>query len=134
MGALLLDVGRWNDFGGQVEPFTEVVKPFGCEGVIVVLPGELGLKIAARGQRLAGFDNLCGRDGSQWVKMYQGICLSTYEEILRVDVAVLGEVGVLLGHEDTLTEEVFVDFLAVRFWDKPVGNVSTRLSWMLIMT
>lgn len=42
-----------------------------------------------------------------------------YEEVLGVDIAVLGEVEVLLGHEYTLLEEVLVDFLAVGFGDKP---------------
>jgi hypothetical protein len=56
--ALLLDVGSRHDFGGEVQPFTEVLKAFGGECVIVVLPGESGLEEAARGERLAGLDDL----------------------------------------------------------------------------
>lgn len=36
--ALLLDVGLGNNLGGEVEPFAEVVKTLGGEGVVVVLP------------------------------------------------------------------------------------------------
>lgn len=45
---------------------------------------------------------------------------STYEEVLGVDVRVLGKVVVLLSHEHTLLEEVLVDLLAIGLWDKPV--------------
>ena len=47
-----------DDLGGQVQPFAEVVEPFGGEGVVVPLPGELRLEVAARGEGLAGFDDL----------------------------------------------------------------------------
>ena len=47
----------------------------------VPLPGELGLEVAARGQGLAGLDDI---------------------EVLGVNVTVLGLVEVLLGDEDTL--------------------------------
>lgn len=49
-----------------------------------VLPRELGLDVATRSQRLHGLDD---------------------EEVLDGDLGVLGEVVVLLGHEDSLTEE-----------------------------
>jgi hypothetical protein len=49
MRALLLDVRRRDDFGRQVKPFTEIVEALGCEGVVIVLPGELSLEIAAGG-------------------------------------------------------------------------------------
>lgn len=49
-----------------------------------VLPRELGLDIATRSQRLHGLDDI---------------------EVLDGDLGVLGEVVVLLGDEDSLTEE-----------------------------
>lgn len=121
--ALLLDVGSRNDLGGQVEPLAQVVETLGGEGVVVcsretssvsvldnvvvahhappwahtsrsikgsigmsptVLPRELGLDITTRSQGLHGLDD---------------------EEVLDGDFGVLGEVVVLLGHEDSLTEE-----------------------------
>jgi hypothetical protein len=51
-------VRGWDDLGGKVKPFTEVVEPLGSQGVVVVLPAELSLEIAARGEGLAGFDDL----------------------------------------------------------------------------
>ena len=44
-----------------MQPFAQVVEPFGSEGVVVVLPGELGLEVGARGEGLAGFDDLVSR-------------------------------------------------------------------------
>ena len=61
MGTLLLDMCRGDDFGRQVKPFAEIVKTFGGESVVIVLPGELGLEVAAGGQRLTGFDDLRSR-------------------------------------------------------------------------
>lgn len=99
MRALLLDVSGRDDLSGEVQPFTEVVKTLaivrivfsflcdkgetnlGGEGVVVVLPRELGLDVAAGVERLAGLDHV---------------------EVLGVNVAVLGKVEVLLGHEHTL--------------------------------
>lgn len=82
---LLLDVGGGNDLGGKVKPFAEVVETLGGQRVVVVLPRELSLDIAPRVERLAGLDD---------------------EEVLGVDVGVLGEVEVLLGNEHALAEEV----------------------------
>jgi capsular polysaccharide biosynthesis protein len=56
--ALLLDVSRRNDLSREMQPFAEVLEAFRRQGVIVVLPGESGLEEAARGQGLAGFDDL----------------------------------------------------------------------------
>jgi len=56
--ALLLDVGLGNDLGGKVQPLAEVVKTLGGEGVVVPLPGELGLEVAAGSQGLASLDDL----------------------------------------------------------------------------
>jgi len=102
MAALLLDVGSWDNLSRQVEPFAQVVEPLGGESVVVVLPGELGLEVAARGEGLASLDDV---------------------EVLGIDVAVLGEVVVLLGHEHTLTEEVLVDLLAIGLGDKHLGGL-----------
>jgi hypothetical protein len=41
-----------------MQPFAEVVEAFGSQGVVVVLPAELRLEVAARGEGLAGFDDL----------------------------------------------------------------------------
>ena len=98
MGSLLLDVGSRNDLGRKVKPFAEVIETLGGESVVVVLPRELSLDIAAGGERLAGLNN---------------------EEVLGVNVVVLGEVVVLFGDEDTLPEEVLVDLLAVCLWNEP---------------
>ena len=102
MGTLLLDVGGRDNLSGEVEPLTEVVKTLeskldnpsslsrlaiersqtylGGEGVVVVLPGELGLDIAAGVEGLEGLDHI---------------------EVLGVNVGMLG-LEVLLGHEHTL--------------------------------
>lgn len=85
MRSLLLDVGSGNDLSGEVKPFAEVVETLGGQGVVVVLPRELGLDIAARVERLQSLDN---------------------EKVLGVDIRVLGKVEVLLGDENTLAEEV----------------------------
>jgi hypothetical protein len=58
VAALLLDVGLGNDLGWEVEPLAEVVEALWGEGVVVPLPRELGLEVAARGQGLAGLDDL----------------------------------------------------------------------------
>ena len=57
MRSLLLDVGGRNDLSGEVKPLPEVVETLGGEGVVVVLPRELGLDVATRGQGLAGLDD-----------------------------------------------------------------------------
>lgn len=58
MGPLLLNVGGRHDLGRQVKPFPEVVETLGGQGVVVVLPRELGLEVAAGGQGLAGLDDI----------------------------------------------------------------------------
>ena len=57
MRPLLLDVGGRYDLGREVEPLAEVVETLRGEGVVVVLPRELSLDIAARRQRLEGLDH-----------------------------------------------------------------------------
>lgn len=81
MGALLLDVRLGDDLSRQVEPLAEVVETLGGEGVVVVLPREAGLQVAAGGERLASLDDV---------------------KVLGVDVAVLGKVEVLLSNENAL--------------------------------
>lgn len=93
VGSLLLDVGGGNDLSGKVQPLAEVVETLGGEGVVIVLPREAGLHVAARVERLAGLDDI---------------------EVLGVDIGVLGKVEVLRGDEHALTEEVlFVDTMSV---------------------
>lgn len=41
-----------------MKPFTEVIEALRSEGVIVPLPGELGLEVSAGSQRLTSLDNL----------------------------------------------------------------------------
>lgn len=57
MAPLLLDVGGGDNLGGEVKPLPEVVETLRGEGVVVVLPRELGLDVAARGQGLASLDD-----------------------------------------------------------------------------
>ena len=118
MRALLLDVGLRNDLGGEVEPLAEVVKTLGGEGVVVPLPGELGLEVAAGSQGLASLDDLW-KELSDVRQLDLVIAPETYVKVLGVNVAVLGLVEVLLGDEHTLAEEVLVDRLAVGLGDQP---------------
>lgn len=99
MGSLLLNVGSRDNLCGEMEPFAEVVETLWGESVVVVLPAELGLDIASGGKRLASLDNV---------------------EVLGVNVVVLWKVVILLGDENTLTEEVLVDLLSVCLGDKPI--------------
>ena len=48
----------------------------------------------------------------------------SYVEVLCVDLAVLWLVEVLLGDENTLTEEVLVDLLAIGLGDEPKKLIS----------
>jgi guanyl-specific ribonuclease Sa len=45
--SLLLDVCGGDDLGGEVQPLAEVVETLRGQGVVVVLPRELGLDITA---------------------------------------------------------------------------------------
>jgi hypothetical protein len=117
--ALLLDVGLGHDLGGEVQPLAEVVKTLGGEGVVVPLPGELGLEVAAGSQGLASLDDLEGYCQHCAQFSYDLLRRITYVEVLGVNVTVLGLVEVLLGDEHTLAEEVLVDRLAVGLGDEP---------------
>jgi hypothetical protein len=88
MRLLLLNVRGGDNLGGKVKPLAEIVETLGGQGVVVPLPRELSLDIAARVERLKSLDD---------------------KEVLGVDLGVLGEVEVLRGHEHTLAEEV-LDF------------------------
>lgn len=101
MGSLLLDVGSRDNLSGEMEPFAKVIETLGGESVVVVLPAELGLDIAAGGKGLASLDNV---------------------KVLGVNIVVLWQVVVLLCDEDTLSEEVLVDLLTVCLGNKPVGS------------
>lgn len=67
---------------------------------VVVLPRELSANVAARGQRLAGLDNV---------------------QVLDVKLEVLGCVVILLGDHDALLEEVLVDGAPVGLGDNHDG-------------
>lgn len=117
MRALLLDVGLGNDVGGKVQPLAEVVETLRGEGVVVPLPGELGLEVTAGSEGLAGLDDL----GHCQISVRGSLLpCGTYVEVLGVDLAVLWLVEVLLGDEDTLAEEVLMDLLAVGLGDQPM--------------
>ena len=47
---MLFDMGGGNNLSGQVKPFSEVLETLRGQGVVVVLPGESGLEVAAGGQ------------------------------------------------------------------------------------
>jgi len=52
-------------------------------------------------------------------------------EVLGIDLLVLGEVEVLLGHEDALAEEVLVDELAVGLGNEPAHDGISHLRFLL---
>lgn len=107
MRPLLLDVCGRNNLCGDVQPFAEVVKAFGCECVVVPLPRELRLQVIPRRERLAGFDD---------------------EEVLGVYLGMLRKVVVFLGHENTLLKEVLVDLLPVCFRNEHLdGTLSAKI-------
>lgn len=106
MAPLLLDVGGRDNLSGEVEPLAEVVETSVGQSVVVVLPREAGLDIATGVERLAGLDDI---------------------KVLGVNVGVLGQVEVLLSDEDTLSEEVLMDGLAIFLRDKHIcGCVETK--------
>jgi hypothetical protein len=74
-------VGLGNNTLGKVEVLSEVLNTLVGEGVVVVLPRELGLDEALRGQRLESLDDV---------------------KVLGVNVLVLGLVKVLLSDTDAL--------------------------------
>jgi len=49
VAASLLDVSSGDNLSRKMQPFAKIVETLGGEGVVVVLPRELGLEVAARG-------------------------------------------------------------------------------------
>lgn len=88
MGTLLLDVGSWNNLSGEMKPLAEVVEALWGEGVVVVLPRELGLDVTTGGKGLESLD---------------------HEEVLGVNIWVLWEIVILSANGHTLAEEVLMD-------------------------
>ena len=58
MRALLFDMCRRYNLCGKMQPLAKIVESFRSKSVVIPLPGELSLKVAARGQRLACFNDL----------------------------------------------------------------------------
>ena len=90
-GSLLESSG--NNLGRKVKELAKVVNTLVGEGVVVVLPRELGLDIATRSQRLHSLDDL---------------------EVGDINILVLGEVVVLRGDQDTIYFGSNVDWLSKR--------------------
>lgn len=125
VAALLLDVRGGHNLGRQVKPFAEVVQTLGREGVVIVLPGESSLQVASRGERLASLDHL-----NQLLVDCRTLVLGpSYIKVLDLEVWVLGQVVVLLGHEYALLEEVLVDCFSVSLGDKPGRHKLATAHW-----
>lgn len=77
----VLQVGSWDNVLRQVQVVSQELNTFLSQGVVVVLPGELGLDVALGGQGLQGLDDV---------------------QVLGVDLIVLWLVEVLLGDNHTL--------------------------------
>lgn len=88
-GSLLESSG--NNLGRKVKELAKVVNTLVGEGVVVVLPRELGLDIATRSQRLHSLDDL---------------------EVGDINILVLGEVVVLRGDQDTIYFGSNMDWLS----------------------
>lgn len=128
VGAGLLDVGGRDNLGGEMEPLAEVRETGLSQGVVVVLPRELSLEVATAGEGLASLDDLYFEN--PLAGGFRGVCgweSAPYVKVLGVNVTVLGEVEVLLGDENSLTEEVLVDELAVGLGNKPGDNADQLL-------
>jgi len=86
-----------------MKPLAEVVEALGCQGIVVVLPGEAGLDVAFGGERLHGFDYLWASSVSQRNIPSVGCGgNSPYVEILSINRCMIGEVEVFLCDEDAL--------------------------------
>lgn len=105
---LLLDVGSRHDLGGQVKPLSEVVETLGGQGVVVPLPRELSLDVAAAGQGLQSLDDI---------------------QVLNIELGVLREVVVLGGDEDALAEQSLVNGLPVGLGDEHLGGSASMVFW-----
>ena len=76
----VLQVGGWDNVLRQVQVVSQELNTFFSQGVVVVLPRELGLDVALGGQRLQGLDHV---------------------QVLGVDLVMLWLVEVLLGDNHT---------------------------------
>jgi hypothetical protein len=113
VGLLLLDVGSRDDLGGQVKPLSKVVETLGGQSVVVPLPRELSLDVAAAGQGLQSLDDI---------------------EVLDIELGVLREVVVLGGDEHALAEQSLVDGLPVSLRDKHLGgSAMIKMSRLLVL-
>lgn len=85
-----------------MEPLAEVVETSGGQGVVVVLPAELGGEVAAGGERLSGLDDLL----NVLIPILPSFVFRRFGgahiEVLGVNVGVLGKVVVLLSDENSL--------------------------------
>jgi len=97
MAAVLLNVGGWDNLRREMEPFAKVVETLGGQSVVVVLPGELGLKVSTRGEGLASLDDI---------------------EVLGINVGMFGKVEVLLCDENSLAEDMLMNLLTVGLRNK----------------
>lgn len=96
-GRSTLQSGHWQDSLWNVQLGSEEVNTLVGQGVVVVLPRELGLDVTLGGQRLQGLDHV---------------------QVSGVNLLVLWLVKVLLGDDNTLLEEVLVDLLSVFLWNQ----------------
>lgn len=95
-----LQSGDWQDTLWNVQLGSEEVHTLVSQGVVVVLPRELGLDVTLGGQRLQGLDHV---------------------QVSGVNFLVLWLVKVLLSDDNTLLEEVLVDLLSVFLWNQHDG-------------
>ena len=82
------------------------------QGVVVVLPRETGLDVAARLKGLASLDDLFSKIRQKTWRGKLRENEAAYVEVLGVNLAMLRHVEVLLGHEHTLyqTKSVKLSF------------------------
>lgn len=85
--------------------FLQIFNTFVRQGIIIVLPRELGLDVAARGERLHGFDDL---------------------EVGYFHVGVVSSIVVLLGDKDTIFEEVLVDGATMLLRDEHIRGKKSK--------
>lgn len=88
----VLDVRAWHNVLWQVQVLSQVLHTLLGQGVVVVLPRELGLDVTSRSQRLQRLDHV---------------------QVLAVNFLVLRLVEVLLGNNNTLLEQVAVNLVSV---------------------
>lgn len=107
MGSVL-HVSTWDDVLWQVQVFSQELDTLFSQGVVVVLPRELGLDVTLGSQRLQSLDNV---------------------QVLGVNLLVLRLVEVLLGDNNTFLEQVSVDLGSFFLWNQHDCGVGLRFSW-----